>query len=348
MARINSKAGAMFCAALFAMSWGGAAMAQGGGDGAGGTSGTAPHLRCASDKVEPDFASQPAVGKARIQIKKSEVKGALDKAIVNRVVRHHSREILECYKQSLRVRPEIEGEIGLKFLIGPQGKVKASMIASDTIGDQALRACLTDGAKTWQFPKPKGSMVEVVAPLRFYLEPMPEPKEASSSGFGGVSTSGYGMGGGAGISGGADTMTTPDGGEAASCNPGTPGDDEDGLVDATESKKIPKIIRRPVMVGPGGALSKEIIRRVIREHHDEVDACYANRFIRSSEGGKLRVEFAIDGKGNVTRAGVIENELNDGRVEGCLTEEIRGWRFPEPKGGGTVIVKYPFTFEPAE
>ena len=330
MARINPMNGAMFCAVVFAVSWAGTVTAQDGGDGTGGTSGTAPHLRCAPDDAEPNFAPQPMAGKARIQIKKSEVKGALDKAIVNRVVRRHSREILDCYEQSLQVRPELEGEIELKFLIGPRGKVKASKSASDTVGDHALRTCLTEAAMTWQFPKPKGSMVEVVTPLRFYLEPVPEPKEASSSGFGGVSTSGYGMGGGAGISGGEDTMTTPDGGEAAYCKPGTPGDDEDGLVDATESKKIPKIIRRPVMVGPGGALSKEIIRRVIRKHHDEVDACYANRFIRSSQGGKLRVEFAIDGKGNVTRAGVIENELNDGRVEDCLTEAIRGWRFPQP------------------
>jgi hypothetical protein len=37
--------------------------------------------------------------------------------------------------------------------------------------------------------------------------------------------------------------------------------------------------------------------------------------------------------------------MGDRDVEGCLTDRIRRWIFPEPKGGGIVIVKYPFVFK---
>jgi hypothetical protein len=31
-------------------------------------------------------------------------------------------------------------------------------------------------------------------------------------------------------------------------------------------------------------------------------------------------------------------------VEQCLSRKIRSWSFPKPKGGGHVIVNYPFVF----
>jgi hypothetical protein len=31
-------------------------------------------------------------------------------------------------------------------------------------------------------------------------------------------------------------------------------------------------------------------------------------------------------------------------VEGCIVRQIRRWRFPEPAGGGVVVVDYPFIF----
>jgi hypothetical protein len=37
--------------------------------------------------------------------------------------------------------------------------------------------------------------------------------------------------------------------------------------------------------------------------------------------------------------------LNNAEVERCITSKIRTWVFPTPKGGGVVIVKYPFIFK---
>ena len=33
-------------------------------------------------------------------------------------------------------------------------------------------------------------------------------------------------------------------------------------------------------------------------------------------------------------------------VEGCINSRFQRFKFPEPKGGGIVIVSYPFIFQP--
>ena len=36
--------------------------------------------------------------------------------------------------------------------------------------------------------------------------------------------------------------------------------------------------------------------------------------------------------------------LNNSAAESCMNNQMKLLRFPEPKGGGIVIVKYPFVF----
>jgi len=36
--------------------------------------------------------------------------------------------------------------------------------------------------------------------------------------------------------------------------------------------------------------------------------------------------------------------MNNASVETCVTRRIAQWIFPKPKGGGMVVVKYPFIF----
>jgi hypothetical protein len=44
----------------------------------------------------------------------------------------------------------------------------------------------------------------------------------------------------------------------------------------------------------------------------------------------------------VQQANVSQTSLHNATVERCITQKIRTWKFPEPKGGGIVIVNYPF------
>ena len=55
--------------------------------------------------------------------------------------------------------------------------------------------------------------------------------------------------------------------------------------------------------------------------------------------------FTIAANGMVQSASVTETTLKNSEVERCITAKIRTWKFPKPKGGGIVIVKYPFIFK---
>lgn len=39
--------------------------------------------------------------------------------------------------------------------------------------------------------------------------------------------------------------------------------------------------------------------------------------------------------------------MKNANVERCLASKIKRWVFPAPKGGGIVIVTYPFIFKPS-
>ena len=60
---------------------------------------------------------------------------------------------------------------------------------------------------------------------------------------------------------------------------------------------------------------------------------------------KVKLEFVIGSAGRVVVAQVTESTLNDNAVESCLARRMQRTQFPRPKGGGTVVVRYPFLFK---
>ena len=96
-----------------------------------------------------------------------------------------------------------------------------------------------------------------------------------------------------------------------------------------------------------GSLDKEIIRRVIRRHMDEVKACYERRLTdQPGLEGRVSVQFTIAATGAVSNSALAQSSMKDAAVEQCLVLAVRGWEFPRPEGGGIVVVTYPFTFTP--
>lgn len=95
-----------------------------------------------------------------------------------------------------------------------------------------------------------------------------------------------------------------------------------------------------------GSLDKELIRRVIHEHLPQIRYCYEKELSRNPGlFGKVATQFTISAEGTVQSAEVQQSTMNNAEVERCITSKIRTWVFPKPKGGGVVIVKYPFIFK---
>jgi metallo-beta-lactamase class B len=112
------------------------------------------------------------------------------------------------------------------------------------------------------------------------------------------------------------------------------------------------IFGRDSALAPGGApvqgsLDKEIIRRIIRRHIDEVKYCYEQELTKKpSLFGQIMVRFTIAASGQVIVSALQSSTMGNGRVENCTVQAVRRWQFPKPLGGGIVIISYPFVLTP--
>lgn len=96
-----------------------------------------------------------------------------------------------------------------------------------------------------------------------------------------------------------------------------------------------------------GALDKDIVRRVVRAHINQVRHCYNQGLVRDPTArGKVAVQFTIGQTGKVPLAVVSKTTLKDAAVGNCIAKAVRRWKFPRPAGGGTVMVTYPFVLNP--
>lgn len=127
---------------------------------------------------------------------------------------------------------------------------------------------------------------------------------------------------------------------------GTIGLGNSGLIGkGTGGKKVPKVRQAKATVK--GSLDKDIIRRVVRAHINEVRSCYNKALIKDPTlGGKVVVDFTIGSAGKVTASSVASTTLTDEDVGTCIAGAAKRWKFPSPTGGGVVVVKYPFSLEP--
>jgi TonB family protein len=97
-----------------------------------------------------------------------------------------------------------------------------------------------------------------------------------------------------------------------------------------------------------GCLSKEVIRRVIRQHLNEVKHCYEKGLMNAPDlSGRIGVKFSIRRDGAVGSCTVTSNTLGDAGVGKCVAKAVKRWSFPPLEGCGVVVVTYPFSFVPA-
>ncbi|MCB9523371.1 MAG: AgmX/PglI C-terminal domain-containing protein [Myxococcales bacterium] len=165
----------------------------------------------------------------------------------------------------------------------------------------------------------------------------------TAQGFGGLGTAGVGRGGG-GF--GEASIGVGNVGTRGRGGGGQSGYGRGVSRLGQKSTKAPKVVPGdPVITG---SLDKETIRRVIRRHRAEYRYCYEKELNAKRDlNGKIVMKFTIAGNGSVIAASVVETTMNNSNVESCIAGKIKRWVFPAPKGGGIVVVKYPFIFKPS-
>ncbi|MBN1335252.1 MAG: AgmX/PglI C-terminal domain-containing protein [Deltaproteobacteria bacterium] len=96
-----------------------------------------------------------------------------------------------------------------------------------------------------------------------------------------------------------------------------------------------------------GALDKSLVDAVVRRHLNQIRYCYQRELTKDPTlAGKIVVKFVIAKDGTVSSASTKSSTMNNSPVEQCINGRFMRFQFPEPKGGGIVIVSYPFIFSP--
>lgn len=114
--------------------------------------------------------------------------------------------------------------------------------------------------------------------------------------------------------------------------------------------RIPKRPRKPPVVIPQdpeviGGLSREEIQKVVRRNRNAVRYCYEKELQQHPDlEGKVRMKFMVGANGRVLTAVAVDSTLGVPGIDACIATQMRTWQFPAVRGGGAVVVTYPFLF----
>lgn len=116
-----------------------------------------------------------------------------------------------------------------------------------------------------------------------------------------------------------------------------------GKGDRAVAGRVTTLTRQTQTKGQG-ELSKEEIMKVINQHIGEIQFCYEKQ-LRTTPGlsGRVVLEWTVNPQGRVTVVKVAQSSLASSEATNCMISKLKGWKFPQPRGGAVTIV-FPFVF----
>ena len=94
-----------------------------------------------------------------------DVAGGLAKDQIRRVIRRNRAQVRHCYEQGLRLRPDLQGRIAVRFVVDPSGRVSAVSAVANELTPE-VGACVLGKVRGWSFPAAPG-ITAVTYPFRF-------------------------------------------------------------------------------------------------------------------------------------------------------------------------------------
>ena len=74
----------------------------------------------------------------------------------------HLNQVASATEQQLIAHPDLQGRVAVKFIIGPDGSVKAATRDHSDLGNAAVERCVVDAVNRWTFPAPEGGGLVIV------------------------------------------------------------------------------------------------------------------------------------------------------------------------------------------
>ncbi len=89
--------------------------------------------------------------------------GALDKTVIDRVIKQHLAQIRYCYQKELNKNPSLAGKVVIKFTIAADGTVSAAEVKSTTLNNATVEQCIVNRFLRFQFDPPAGGGIVIVS-----------------------------------------------------------------------------------------------------------------------------------------------------------------------------------------
>jgi len=89
--------------------------------------------------------------------------GSLDKEVIRGVIRGHIPEVQACYEQELATDPKLSAKVMVRFTIGGDGAVIASVLQTSDVDRPKLTSCIVEVARCWRYPAPQGGGIVIVS-----------------------------------------------------------------------------------------------------------------------------------------------------------------------------------------
>ena len=117
----------------------------------------------------------------------------------------------------------------------------------------------------------------------------------------------------------------------------------DQIKSAANKTQRAELVRKEIEIR--GGLDVSIIQQIVEERLSEVRYCYENALLSNPNlSGKVETSWTIQADGTVSNLASQSGDAMASSLHNCIKERIGLWKFPQPKGGGVVNVKYPFVF----
>lgn len=107
--------------------------------------------------------------------------GALDRSVIDGVIRADLQGIRRCYDRALRADPILTGHLVVKFTIAKDGSVVAAAAKKSTLYDPDTEACVVERFLGLHFPEPAGDGIVIVS-YSFLFSPDAEPIPSTVAG----------------------------------------------------------------------------------------------------------------------------------------------------------------------
>jgi hypothetical protein len=99
-------------------------------------------------------------------------------------------------------------------------------------------------------------------------------------------------------------------------------------------------------VAPGQRLTSTEITTIMQSQKTDVRRCYDRELVLQPDlEGKLVVSLRVADNGLIDAACIKSTTFVTGDIEQCILRTVRSLKFPKPRGGGSVVVSYPYVFQ---